>query len=143
MNTIEGLNKVDCFLGSSQSAYEGSTVTISNGNNTWSKEIVDGHAVFMIPNIPAPAKQSYTITLPNEDPEGDPVYQRTIELGFGDSVKIGLYEENEPADQGDIGAVEDLIDALASDVGDLITYGQTDLVAGTSTLKSGCIYCYY
>ena len=104
MNTIEGLNKVDCFLGSSQSAYEGSTVTISNGNNTWSKEIVDGHAVFMIPNIPAPAKQSYTITLPNEDPEGDPVYQRTIELGFGDSVKIGLYEENEPADQGDIGA---------------------------------------
>ena len=141
MNTIEGLNKVDCFV--VDSSYNGNAVTISNNNNTWEQTLADSHAVFMIPNIPAPAKQSYTVTLHDGDSSQEAVYQRVVELGFGDSIKVGLYSADERATQGDINTVEAEISDIEDDLAAKITYGRTDLAAGSSELATGTIYCYY
>ena len=98
---ICGLNKVVCRA--SSSSYAGRTVTITNGVNTWSGTIAEitgvGYAcVFMVPSLPAPAKRTYTVTLYNSEGTS-PEYQRDIELGFGDSIVIGLYTNAEIADK--------------------------------------------
>lgn len=98
---ICGLNKVVCRA--SSSSYAGRTVTITNGVNTWSGTIANitgiGYAcVFMVPSLPAPAKRTYTVTLYNSAGTS-PEYQRDIELGFGDSIVIGLYTNAEIADK--------------------------------------------
>lgn len=98
---ICGLNKVVCRAPSS--SYAGRTVTITNGVNTWSGTIANitgvGYAcVFMVPSLPAPAKKTYTVTLYNSAGTS-PEYQRDIELGFGDSIVIGLYTNAEIADK--------------------------------------------
>ena len=98
---ICGLNKVVCRA--SSSSYAGRTVTITNGVNTWSGTIAEitgiGYAcVFMVPSLPAPAKRTYTVTLYNSAGTS-PEYQRDIELGFGDSIVIGLYTNAEIADK--------------------------------------------
>lgn len=94
-SVIDGMNKVVCRT---DAANNGKSVTISNGDNTWTSQVVDGVASFMIPSIPAPAKKSYTVTLET--------YSRVIELGFGDSVDITLDEAHEPAYRGDIEDIE-------------------------------------
>ena len=91
--TVAGLNKVLCFTNNSDN--NGKTVEITDGINTWSDVLSDLSCVFMIPSMPAPAKRAYTVTLYNGDETQDPLYTRTIELGFGDSVKIGLYSGDE------------------------------------------------
>lgn len=96
---ISGLNKVVC-----RSESNGSTVSITNGTNTWTSEIVAGVASFMIPSVPAPAKTTYTITLGT--------YTRQIELGFGDSLDLTLDADHEPVDSGDINDLQDQIDDI-------------------------------
>ena len=93
---ICGLNKVVCIDHALE--HEGEKVTISNGVNTWEKEITDGVATFLIPSIPAPAKRPYTIELKD-------VYTTKIELGFGDSIVVGLDTAYEIATKG---ALEEL-----------------------------------
>lgn len=98
---ICGLNKVVCKA--SSSSYSGRMVTITNGVNTWSGNITNitgiGYAcVFMVPSLPAPAKRTYTVSLYNSSGTS-PEYQRDIELGFGDSIVIGLYTNAEIADK--------------------------------------------
>ena len=91
--TVAGLNKVLCFTNNSDN--NGKTVTITDGINTWSDVLSDLSCVFMIPSMPAPAKRAYTVTLYDGDATQDPLYTRTIELGFGDSIKVGLYSGDE------------------------------------------------
>ena len=94
---VAGLNKVYCFV--SSSSYNGRTVKITDSVNTWTKTISSLSCVFMIPSMPAPAKKSYTVMLMNA--AGTVAeYSRSIELGFGDSVKIGLFTNDENADKG-------------------------------------------
>ena len=97
---VAGLNKVYCFTTDSNN--NGKTVSITDGTNTWLKVIDSLSCVFMIPSMPAPAKRSYTVTLHNGDETQSALYTRTIELGFGDSVRIGLYENDEPITKGSI-----------------------------------------
>lgn len=93
---ICGLNKVVCIDHALE--HEGEKVTISNGVNTYEKEIIDGVATFLIPSIPAPAKRPYTVELKD-------VYTTEIELGFGDSIVVGLDTSYEVATKG---ALEEL-----------------------------------
>ena len=96
---VAGLNKVYCFANSS--SLNGRTVEITDGINTWTKIISSLSCVFMIPSMPAPAKRSYRVNLYNS--AGTAVeYYRDIELGFGDSVRIGLYEGDELVKKGAI-----------------------------------------
>lgn len=138
---ITGLNKVHCV---SEAANEGKTVTISNTYHTWEKVLNSSGVVdFIIPSMPAPEKKPYTITFYDGDTTDEVLYTRTIELGYGDSVVVGLSEADEPADQGDINSVEADLTALETRVNAKITYGTTDKVDGSSTLATGSIYCYY
>ena len=97
---VAGLNKVVCIAPQS-SSYNGKCVTISDDINTWSGTIAnitgEGYAcIFMIPSMPAPAKKRYTVKLyDSADTTGSVTYSRVIDLGFGDSVRIGLYETDE------------------------------------------------
>ena len=97
---VAGLNKVYCFVNTSN--YNGKTVSITDGINTWTQVVADLGCVFMIPSIPAPAKRRYTVTLHNGDSSASALYTRTIDLGFGDSVRIGLYTNDEPVTKGTI-----------------------------------------
>ena len=101
--TICGLNKVVCRTALSNN---GSIVTITNGTNTWSSEVVGGIASFLIPSVPAPAKTTYTVTLDT--------YSRDIEIGFGDSIDITLDEAHETAIQADITNLQNQIDTINS-----------------------------
>ena len=93
---VAGLNKVYCFV--SSSSYNGRTVKITDSINTWTKTISSLSCVFMIPSMPAPAKKSYTVMLMNSAGTAAE-YSRGIELGFGDSIKIGLFTNDENADK--------------------------------------------
>ena len=96
---VAGLNKVVCFV--NDATYNGRTVLITDSVNSWTKTVSELSCVFLIPSMPAPAKRSYTVSLMNS--EGTAAqYSRQIELGFGDSVKIGLYENDEPVTKGTI-----------------------------------------
>lgn len=98
---VAGLNKVYCFTNSS--SHNGHAVTISDGTNTWTDVISSLSCVFQIPSIPAPAKKRYTVKLYNAaTATGSAVYTRTIDLGFGDSIRIGLYEDDENVTKGSI-----------------------------------------
>lgn len=99
-SVIDGLNKVICRTAVTN---DGQTVTITNGTNTYTSDVLGGIASFMIPSIPAPAKTPYTVTLGT--------YSRVINLGFGDSIDITLDEAHEPAIQGDIDNLQAQIDA--------------------------------
>ena len=98
---IDGLNKVVCRTAVEN---DGSNVTITNGTNTWTSEVVAGVATFMIPSMPAPAKTTYTVSLGT--------YSRQFELGFGDSLDLTLDVAYEPAIQADISALQDQIDDI-------------------------------
>ena len=96
---VAGLNRVYCFAGSS--SYNGNTVEITDGINTWTGVISELSHVFMIPSMPAPAKRRYTVNL--YDSAGTTViYTRQFELGFGDSIRIGLYQNDEPVSIGSV-----------------------------------------
>jgi len=100
---VAGLNKVTC---KSDSSHNGRTVTISDGTNTWSGTIANitgiGYAcIFMIPSMPAPAKKKYTVILKNSAGTGTE-YSRNIELGFGDSIIVGLSENDEVVTKGTV-----------------------------------------
>ena len=95
---VAGLNKVYCFT--TNAGYNGKVVTITDGVNTWEKTIDSLSCVFMIPSMPAPAKKSYTVELHDGDATANALYSRVIDLGFGDSVRIGLYTTDENADKG-------------------------------------------
>ena len=133
---VAGLNRIHCHC---NAADDGKTVTVSNTYQTWTKTLSSNACEFIVPSLPAPERKPYTISLMN----GNTVeYTRTIELGFGDAVNIGLYEDDEPATMEDIGDVEDAIDDLESRLIGRITYGTTDLVDGYSALSTGYLYCY-
>ena len=100
-SVIDGLNKVICRT---DVANNGQIVSITNGTNTWTAEVVAGVASFMIPSVPAPAKSTYTVSLGT--------YSRNIEIGFGDSIDITLDAAHEPAFQGDITHLQDQIDLM-------------------------------
>lgn len=89
---VAGLNKVVCFA--PDSTYNGKTVEITDNTNTWTQVIDNLSCVFMIPSMPAPAKKTYTVILYMAD-NITPLYTRTFELGFGDSIRIGLNERFE------------------------------------------------
>lgn len=95
---VAGLNKVYCFT--TNAGYNGKVVTITDGVNTWERTIDSLSCVFMIPSMPAPAKKRYTVELHDGDATADVLYSRVIDLGFGDSVRIGLYTTDENADKG-------------------------------------------
>ena len=99
---VAGLNKVFCFF--TDATHDGHSVTISDGVNTWEKELDENHTcTFMIPSMPAPAKRTYTVRLYNGDTTAATLaYSRQIELGFGDSLRIGLYTDDEPVTKGSI-----------------------------------------
>ena len=141
MNVVEGLNKVDCFV--ADSSDNGKTVTISNDTNSWEEVVSNLHAVFMIPNMPAPAKSKYTITLHTGDALAAAQYTRDIELGFGDSVKIGLFPGDERATRANVTSINMNISALQTALNGKITYGTGDKADGSSYLETGTIYCYY
>ena len=100
---VAGLNKVVCF--GNTSSFNGKTVTITDGVNTWTGTIAyitdSGSSfygcVFMIPSMPAPAKKRYTVSV-----NTSPTYSRVIDLGFGDSVRIGLYTNDEEVKKGTV-----------------------------------------
>lgn len=115
---VAGLNKVYCFTNSS--SHNGHAVTISDGTNTWTDVISSLSCVFQIPSIPAPAKKRYTVSLYNAaTATGSAVYTRTIDLGFGDSIRIGLYEDDENVTKGSIPK------ATSSRIGGFKTYENT------------------
>ena len=102
---VAGLNKVVCIA--SGSSFNGKAVSITDGVNTWSGTIANiagtGYAcVFMIPSMPAPAKNRYTVRLHNGDTSAAATYTRVIDLGFGDSVRIGLYTDDELVKNGSV-----------------------------------------
>lgn len=135
-SVVAGLNKVHCVC---KAADNGKTVTISNTYNTWSKVLASNVADFILPSMPSPEKKPYTVSLMNG---GTVVYSRNIELGYGDSVVVGLYEAAEPATKGDVEEVEDDLTALETRLIGRITYGTTDKVDGSSPLTNGYLYCY-
>jgi len=139
MNVVEGLNKVDCYV----TGHDGKTVTISNGTNTWSGVLASGHVVFMIPNMPAPAKSPYTCILHNGDASAAALYTKQIELGFGDSVKVPLFAGDQPVKQSQLDTTNTNVTNLTNTVNAKITYGTSDKVDGSSSLTTGTIYCYY
>ncbi len=104
---ICGLNKVVCIDHALE--HEGEKVTISNGVNTWEKEITDGVATFLIPSIPAPAKRTYRVDLKD-------VYSTDIELGFGDSIIVGLDKSYEVATKGGLMALAEIVEKNAEDI---------------------------
>ena len=98
---VAGLNRVYCFTNNSD--YNGKPVIITDGINTWTQTISSLSCVFMIPSMPAPAKRRYTVALMNSsDPSATEIYSRTIDLGFGDSVRIGLHENDENVTKGSV-----------------------------------------
>ena len=97
---VAGLNKVYCFTNSS--SYNGKTVSITDGINTWLEVLDELSCVFQIPSIPAPAKRRYTVTLHNGDETQSALYQRVVDLGFGDSIRIGLYQNDEIVKVGSV-----------------------------------------
>lgn len=99
-SVIDGLNKIVCRTDPSNN---GQNVTISNGTNTWTSQVIAGVATFMIPSVPAPAKTTYTASIGT--------YQRDIEIGFGDSIDIVLDSDHEPAYHGDIVTLQNQISA--------------------------------
>lgn len=133
---VAGLNKL---IITCKAADNGKTVSVTNGYNTWSKVLADNGASFLIPSIPTPERNPYTISLLDDETEE---YSRTIQIGYGDTVEVGLFEEDEPANMGDIGNVEDDLEDLETRLVGRITYGTTDLVDGSSSLQEGYIYCY-
>ena len=138
-NIVAGLNKIHCVC---QAADNGKTVTVSNTYSTWTKELANNAADFIIPSMPAPEKKPYTIVLHNGDASAAAKYTRTIELGYGDSVEVGLYQNAEPATKGDIASVESDLSSLETRLIGRITYGTSDKVDGSSYLKDGYLYCY-
>ena len=95
---VAGLNKVVCFA--PDSAYNGKTVEITDNTNSWYQVIDNLSCMFIIPSIPAPAKKTYTVILHQGDASTSSMYTRTFELGFGDSIRIGLHERYEPVISG-------------------------------------------
>ena len=142
MNVIEGLNKVDCYY--NDSTYNGCAVEVTNGSMTWSGILSSGHVILMIPNIPAPAKKTYTVKLHSSSSlESSVVYQNTFELGFGDSIKLPLFWGDLPAQNSQIYETNVNVSRLREELNYKITYGQSDLADGSSTLATGTLYCYY
>lgn len=157
---VAGLNKVVCFTTSS--SYNGKTVSITDGVNTWTDVLDSLSCVFMIPSMPAPAKRTYTVTLHDGDETASAIYERDIELGFGDSVQIGLYANDENANKGYVASYFASSSRYATSgtagtvkVGDRmeissgainpanISYGTSGKTSGSSYLKTGTIYCQY
>lgn len=120
---IDGLNKVVCRTAVEN---DGSIVTITNGTNTWTSEVVAGVATFLIPSIPAPAKTTYTVTFGT--------YSKQFELGFGDSLDMILDSAYEPAIQADISYLQDQIDDLNSAI---LTAGEVLAVRALLTALNG------
>ena len=138
---VAGLNKVYCFTNSS--SHNGHTVTISDGVNTWSKVIDNLSCVFMIPSMPAPAKRTYTVTLYNGDTTAAASYTRQIELGFGDSLRIGLYTDDELVRNGTIPTASSthkggvMISDNHSDNGLYMNGNYLQLITASSSQKGG------
>lgn len=119
---IAGLNKLICRT---TSANNGKTVSVSNGTNSWTSQVVNTIASFMIPSMPAPAKTSYTVRLHDGNESATALYSRTIELGFGDSIDITLDTAHEPATKGDVATAQSTlqsqINSLSSSLSALTT----------------------
>ena len=101
---IEGMNKVYCYI--NNTSYSGKTVTISDGTTTWSQTLPSQSGMvttigctFYIPPVPAGIKKRYTVILHNGNASAASVYSTTIDLGFGDSVRVPLYTGGELVDK--------------------------------------------